>query len=511
MTTLPTNVEDAIPAADLNMAGLGVGKYITFTRGKKSFELTNHLGNVLAPVSDRKIGVSTNNSKVDYYKPILTSAQEYYPFGMSMPGRGGHIGTGKNIVGSTVVKDGNTIPATLTVTQRTNNTPGTYMATQVISFEDGFTSGSPDEFTTLFVDQSNADRGTESGVSYGIAASGYRYGFNGKENDNDVKGEGNELDYGMRVYDSRIGKFLSVDPLATKFPHYTPYQFSGNTPIQAVDLDGREDIHYIFVWLKTASGKETVLKLFGWSEGEATGKVDKQGRLEYDRPYRVVGHYPAKAFGQTIFVNAEYKSEAEFSHAKASDFYASTIVEGSGKAAEFANDFGFALNMGFVGASLGKLSKQLITEYVETKTAQYTNALADKAVLNKLVEANIQQTLEKANLNGATAVNKYAELKAFAESGRATSVYGIINKKIADQMLYGKLTGELIDETILHPYTTRVSTNKATGVESTVFYQENGSYVIRENNANKIIQISDRTVPDWIPDDNIINPYIPKK
>ncbi|WPV64848.1 colicin E5-related ribonuclease [Chitinophaga sp. LS1] len=114
-------------------------------------------------------------------------------------------------------------------------------------------------------------------------------------------------------------------------------------------------------------------------------------------------------------------------------------------------------------------------------------------------------------LNGATAVNKYAELKAFAESGRATSVYGIIDKKIADQMLYRKWTGELIDETILHPYTTRVSTNKATGVESTVFYQENGSYVIRENNTNKIIQISDRTVPDWIPDDNIINPYIPKK
>jgi hypothetical protein len=33
------------------------------------------------------------------------------------------------------------------------------------------------------------------------AGSGYRYGFNGKENDNEVKGEGNQQDYGMRIYD----------------------------------------------------------------------------------------------------------------------------------------------------------------------------------------------------------------------------------------------------------------------------------------------------------------------
>lgn len=73
-------------------------------------------------------------------------------------------------------------------------------------------------------------------------SSTYRYGFNGKENDNEVKGEGNEQDYGMRIYDTRIGKFLSVDPLRKKFPHFSPYQFAGNTPIQAVDLDGGEPI-----------------------------------------------------------------------------------------------------------------------------------------------------------------------------------------------------------------------------------------------------------------------------
>lgn len=73
----------------------------------------------------------------------------------------------------------------------------------------------------------------------------YRYGFNGKENDNDVKGEGSQQDYGMRIYDPRLGRFLSVDPLSRSYPWYTPYQFSGNKPIAFVDVDGNEDKWYM--------------------------------------------------------------------------------------------------------------------------------------------------------------------------------------------------------------------------------------------------------------------------
>jgi RHS repeat-associated protein len=75
---------------------------------------------------------------------------------------------------------------------------------------------------------------------HALADGAHRYGFNGKENDDDVKGEGNQQDYGFRIYDSRVARFLSVDPLAPEYPWYTPYQFAGNTPIQAIDLDGLE-------------------------------------------------------------------------------------------------------------------------------------------------------------------------------------------------------------------------------------------------------------------------------
>lgn len=69
----------------------------------------------------------------------------------------------------------------------------------------------------------------------------YRFGFNGKENDNEVKGGiGSQQDYGMRVYDPRIGRFLSVDPLTRSFPWNSPYSFAENDVIRSIDLDGLE-------------------------------------------------------------------------------------------------------------------------------------------------------------------------------------------------------------------------------------------------------------------------------
>ncbi|ANQ48752.1 hypothetical protein MY04_1376 [Flammeovirga sp. MY04] len=78
---------------------------------------------------------------------------------------------------------------------------------------------------------------------------GYRYGFNGKENDADLSSSQLIQDYGFRVYNPVIGKFLSVDPLTKSYPWYTPYQFAGNKPIWAVDLDGLEElVRTQYIW-----------------------------------------------------------------------------------------------------------------------------------------------------------------------------------------------------------------------------------------------------------------------
>jgi RHS repeat-associated protein len=93
------------------------------------------------------------------------------------------------------------------------------------------------------------------------------------EKDDELKGEGNSINYEARMQDTRVGRFLSIDPLAKSFPHYSPYQFAGNTPIQAIDLDGAEEYHYLASWNKK-SGK-IVFKL----ESEKT--VYKKSFLGY--------------------------------------------------------------------------------------------------------------------------------------------------------------------------------------------------------------------------------------
>ncbi|MFZ4799719.1 MAG: RHS repeat domain-containing protein [Bacteroidia bacterium] len=70
----------------------------------------------------------------------------------------------------------------------------------------------------------------------------YRFAFNGKEMDNEVQGGGNSYDFGARIYDSRLGKWLSLDPLQDKFPYASPYNFALNKPILMVDYDGRDII-----------------------------------------------------------------------------------------------------------------------------------------------------------------------------------------------------------------------------------------------------------------------------
>jgi len=50
----------------------------------------------------------------------------------------------------------------------------------------------------------------------------------------------NELLDEDTLMNNELGRFLSIDPLHSKYPELTTYQFASNTPIQAIDLDGLE-------------------------------------------------------------------------------------------------------------------------------------------------------------------------------------------------------------------------------------------------------------------------------
>ena len=134
----------------------------SFYRGQKRYELSNHLGNVLAVITDRRIQ-ACGAGDVMHYEAQVVSVSDYYPFGMGIKER---------------------------------------------EWKDSSFS--------------------------------YRYGFNGQEMDDEVSGEGNSYDYGARIYDSRLMRFVSIDPMQDhpKLIGLSPYQFAYNSPVSYIDEDG---------------------------------------------------------------------------------------------------------------------------------------------------------------------------------------------------------------------------------------------------------------------------------
>ncbi len=90
------------------------------------------------------------------------------------------------------------------------------------------------------------------GIEAEEAKEGYRYGFNGMPKEDEMSGDGNTYDYGARIYNSRLGKWISVDPMQNIYPSISPYAYVANSPISLVDPDGKQIEIY---WTKRRWGK----------------------------------------------------------------------------------------------------------------------------------------------------------------------------------------------------------------------------------------------------------------
>jgi len=73
-----------------------------------------------------------------------------------------------------------------------------------------------------------------------ISNGDYRYGFQGQEKDDEIKGEGNSVNYEYRMHDPRVGRFFARDPLAPQYPYNSPYAFAENRVNDGRELEGLE-------------------------------------------------------------------------------------------------------------------------------------------------------------------------------------------------------------------------------------------------------------------------------
>jgi RHS repeat-associated protein len=99
------------------------------------------------------------------------------------------------------------------------------------------------------------------------------YKFTGKELD--MMNGLNLYDFEARTYDPAVGRFLSVDPMAEKYYHISPYAYCSNNPVNRIDPNGMDD-YSINLKGKIELIKETKDEM---DRLIALGKNDK---IEYD-------------------------------------------------------------------------------------------------------------------------------------------------------------------------------------------------------------------------------------
>ena len=264
-------------------------RYAQRTLDKKDYELTDHLGNVLATISDRKTGI-TDSVESTVFSDNFTDGIDAWQFreaGSIQASEGqmyvntegeGHyayrsvsINTGNGCNYSIclditeteieeglslVVHDGESALYTLSLTPNAQNcfenltlpenfqlqlhasVAGSYYVDNIsitkkcveFKYYVAHVTSAKDYYPFGMVMPGRSYTGSED----------YRYGFNGMEKDNEIKGDNNSLDFGARIYDPRIGKWLSLDPSSFKYPAHSPYNFSLNNPIIFNDPDGKD-------------------------------------------------------------------------------------------------------------------------------------------------------------------------------------------------------------------------------------------------------------------------------
>lgn len=116
----------------------------------------------------------------------------------------------------------------------------------------------------------------------------YRRGFNGMEKDDEIKGEGNSYDFGARMYDPRLGRWLSLDAYFKDYPSTSNYAFVRNSTTKRIDPDGNTDFYFNGRYIGT-DGEEN--GLIGLVKSKDVKKDIKKGRYKFPKKQLSQGEY----------------------------------------------------------------------------------------------------------------------------------------------------------------------------------------------------------------------------
>jgi RHS repeat-associated protein len=268
----------------------------------------------------------------------------------------------------------------------------------------------------------------------GPSNSGYRYGFQGQEKDNEIRGgEGNSLNYTFRMHDPRIGRFFAVDPLEHEFPWNSPYAFSENRVIDGKELEGKEVI---------AAGKQVTGSLlisgtsgagiliapdgifsygfYGWG-GETNISISSMYGVTYFPDMPKAEYFAGE--GNTFALNAGEFGCISISAAESSGYegigfsvgFGAGVLPGSLcghhtyttiKPLSDKAQLGTALNI--FKSNLGKINSEITSK--KNEIAKREGVIAKSAKITKSYQEKIQEAKKSNTATSKANVNKYNSL-----------------------------------------------------------------------------------------------------
>lgn len=405
LNTLSKDVETAVSWQAVSGGfALQAPDYTVRLVGDKRYELSNHLGNVLEVISDRKLaGIAEL-----IYKNTFDISSQALSDGFGVSGTGGlsFNGTNQHLVGTNLTNN-SSVTRSITTAQykfyqvkfnvnlNASGNVTAFVKDQVGNTLASLTASSSGDYTLSFIAAAGSitqlgwtnvagatrsffldniyvwDRSANTSQyapdvisyadysPYGTLLDGrhgnddnYRYGFQGQERDDEIKGNGNSLNYEYRMHDPRIGRFFAIDPLARKYPYYSTYQFSGNRVIDMIELEGLEPEA-----TPDKNSGYTIAKRKGTSDYYGyTSVADEKGNYSWKE-----GASTTSEYGEVIGSNEDDNKK----YFKGQEINSVTVGGNNNEKARFA-DFlkGFSLGISLEGSGAQKDAGKLVSNFV---------------------------------------------------------------------------------------------------------------------------------------------------
>lgn len=246
----------------------------------------------------------------------------------------------------------------------------------------------------------------------------YRYGYNGHEMDNEVKGVGNHVSFGDYGNDPRLGRRWNLDPQAWRIPGVSPYAINHNNPIVFTDPNG--EFGFIGAAIGAAVGAiagGVIAAATGgdWKKGAIAGAVS--GAIAGSGVGLIVAAGGIVGMGGAGVAMTGIISGSLGAGAGTIAGQKYEMATGARKEGDYDGmEVGVSMSVGMVTGMVGNNVSQALDKPIKIATTNYIKAQTKRATMQQIKTAAREEVSTQAGLLG-----KQMTMKELGAAQRAVS------------------------------------------------------------------------------------------